>query len=550
MPTAYRAPLSEMKFALSVLDCASEMDEAILSEAAKFAETVLSPLNAPNDRQGAQFDAQSHQVTTANGMAAAYQAFCQNGWNGASCAPEFGGMGLSAVHSALVGEMWHASHMSFGLCPMLTQSAVELLMAVGSDAQKQVYLPKMISGEWTGTMCMTEPAAGSDIGEVAARAIAAGEHYRVSGTKIFITYGEHDLTENIIHIVLARLDGAPEGVKGLSLFIVPKIKADGAANAVQCLSIEEKMGIHASPTCVMEFDGAEGVLLGQKHGGIQAMFVMMNAARFAVGLQGLGQLRYAYQQAKDFAAERVQGGGKTIDQHPDIRRVLLSLQGHDLTLRLMAVLFAKAVDAGDEGRVALLTPLCKAQMTRIGFEGASEALQVFGGMGYVEETGIAQLVRDSRIAMIYEGTNGIQALDLSGRKLRMNQGKAVQALLGEMWQDLNALAQNDTADDGLQAQARLGLKALDGVDKAVVYQQQCLDSGEDRLVRAAQFAAEDCLQAMAGLVQCWLGLKALTHPEASAAHRVALQFFIHRSLPEVVMTSRRVLSAHDLADFA
>lgn len=549
----YSAPLNEMKFALETVYALDETALAVLEEASKFAAGVLSPINQPNDRQPAQHHS-DYSVTTPSGMKEAYQQFCENGWNGAGFSTEIGGMGLSRPMSALIAEMWHGAHMSFGLAPMLTQSAIEMLDQFGDDAQKGRYLSKMVSGEWTGTMCMTEPQAGSDIGLVRTKAVKdeSGEFYRLTGTKIYITFGEHDLTENIIHTVLARVDGAPEGVKGLSLFIVPKYFSDepgqqaGARNDVQCVSLEHKMGIHASPTCVMSFgekDGAIGYLLGEENRGIQTMFAMMNAARYAVGLQGLGVQRYALQLAEAYAAERVQGGGKTIDQHTDIQRSLQSLRGHDLSLRLLAVYYAQLMQEGDSTQAELLTPVLKAHLTDQAILNCSQAMQVFGGMGYIEETGIAQLLRDVRVATIYEGTNSIQGLDLLRRKLPVQDGEAIKTLLSAMWQTANDTANADSAIG--KTLAPLLLQAIELLDKTTIHQLQCLNDGTDETLRAAQLAANDYLRLLGLTLQGWLLLKNLPLMENHyTALLPRLQFFFQHDLAETSGLAERIMRSH------
>lgn len=416
--------------------------DAVLDEAARFATNVLAPLNAIGDRQGAHLQPDG-TVKTPDGFAQAYRQFVEMGWN-AACAPgEIGGQGLPAVVQVALGEMWHGANMSFGLCPMLTQGAIELLLRFGSDELRAAYLPHLVSGEWTGTMGMTEPQAGSDIGAVRTRAnLQEDGSYSITGTKIYITYGDHDFTPNIVHMVLAKLPGAPEGTKGLSVFLVPKILANGSRNGVRALSLEHKMGIHASPTAVLEFTEAKGWLVGTEHGGIQAMFAMMNAARLAVGVQALGVAAYAGQLATAYAWERVQGG-KPIAHHPDVTRMLLGIDAEVHSLRALAMYAARLMDLarahadGPTRQVAqqmadLLIPIVKAHITNRAFDVCSTALQVFGGMGYIEETGIAQCLRDVRIASIYEGTNGIQALDLAMRKAKVENGEILRALLAEI----------------------------------------------------------------------------------------------------------------------
>jgi len=427
-----------------------EMSSAILDEAAKLARNVLAPLNESGDRQGSVLES-GGKVKTPDGFSAAYQAYCENGWNGVPFDPEYGGMGLPWALSFAVQEMWQGANMAFGLCPMLTQATVEALHLYGTDEQKALYLEKLVSGQWTGTMNLTENHAGSDLGLIKAKAEKQEDgSYRLSGQKIFITYGDHDMAENIIHMVLARTPGAPEGIKGISMFLVPKFIPDeqgnpGAANDLAAIKLEEKLGIHASPTCVMQFGdqgGATAYLIGQEHQGIKYMFTMMNNARLGVGLQGVAIAERAYQHALAYARERAQGAPLTdknagpvpIIEHEDVRRMLLSMKALTTAGRALTYEAALALDRvkeGDEGAQALvdlLTPLVKAWCTDMAVEVASTGIQIHGGMGFIEETGAAQYYRDARILTIYEGTNGIQAMDLAFRKTLMNGGA-----LGKGW---------------------------------------------------------------------------------------------------------------------
>jgi alkylation response protein AidB-like acyl-CoA dehydrogenase len=465
----YQAPLDDMRFVLRELvdqdliarlpgseDATSEVAEAILEEAAKFAGGILSPLNRSGDVEGVRW--RDTQVSTAAGWKAAYAAFVAGGWNALACPREFGGQDLPRVLSALVEEMWNGANMSFTLCPMLTRGAIEAIDLRGSDHQKSTYLPKMVSGEWTGTMNLTEPQAGSDLAAVRTRAEPVGDgRYKLDGQKIFITYGEHDLTDNIVHMVLARTPGAPEGVKGISLFLVPKflVNSDGslgARNDVRCLSVEHKLGIHASPTCVLAYGqhgGALGELVGEENRGLEYMFIMMNAARFAVGLEGIGLSERAFQSALAFANDRVQGtvpgekGRVPIVRHPDVRRMLMLMKSQTEAMRALAAVVAVSLDAArlhpepaerqrHQAAADLLIPVVKGWCTETSVEIASLGLQVHGGMGFIEETGIAQQFRDARITPIYEGTTAIQANDLIGRKLARDGGRAAGALIGEM----------------------------------------------------------------------------------------------------------------------
>ncbi|MBC7858787.1 MAG: acyl-CoA dehydrogenase, partial [Burkholderiaceae bacterium] len=480
----YQAPLSDIGFLLKNVfnfdahaqRCGAESDTdialAIAEEAGKFARDRIDTISRGGDTQGARWH--DSQVTTAPGFKDAYAAFCEGGWAGLRFPEEFGGQGLSPVIATLVDEMWQAASLSFGLCPMLTNGAVEALLTAGSDALKETYLNKLVSGEWTGTMNLTEPGAGSDLAAVQTKAVPQADgSYRVFGQKIFITYGEHDYTDNIIHLVLARTPDAPKGVKGISLFVVPKfvVEADGtlgARNDARCASIEHKLGIHGSPTAVMLFgerDGAVGYLVGEENRGLEYMFIMMNEARFSVGLQGLSVSDRAYQHALEYARERVQGRavgedgsqGKAIIRHPDVRRLLLSMKSRNDAMRALAMYvamqkeLAHAVAAGPQAmaeaqsRMELLIPVLKGWFTETAQGVTSDALQVFGGAGFIEETGAAQYFRDARILTIYEGTTAIQANDLVGRKTVRDGGKAAFALLDEIEQDVRALAALDDA---------------------------------------------------------------------------------------------------------
>ena len=413
---------------------------SVLKEAAKLASAVLAPLNHTGDKAGAKLE--NGAVTTAPGFKEAYKQYCEGGWNAVPFDPEYGGQGLPWALAFCIQEMWQGANMSFGLCPLLNQGAVEAISLHGSDEQKQKYLPKLVAGEWTGTMNLTEPQAGSDLGLIRSKAEKQADGtYMISGQKIFITYGEHDMADNIVHLVLARTPDAPEDVKGISLFIVPKFMDDGTRNAVTCIGLEHKLGIHASPTCTMEFDGAKGFLIGQENMGLKYMFTMMNNARLSVGLQGVAIAERAYQKAQAYAQERMQGksfrtGERiVIAEHADVKRMLGTMKtkieaGRALTLEA-AVTLDQAV-SGDEAaqkKVELLTPIVKSSCTDMACEVTSIALQVFGGMGFIEETGIAQLYRDARILPIYEGTNGIQAADLAFRKIVHDEGKTALAYI-------------------------------------------------------------------------------------------------------------------------
>ena len=411
--------------------------DAILQEAGRFASEVLAPLNAVGDRHGTPF--KDGRITMPPGWKEAYRAWAAAGWNAVSAPEQWGGQALPHAINAACIEMWNSASMAFGIGPVLTMGAVEAFAAAGSEELKRIYLPKLVSGEWMGTMQLTEPQAGSEVGALRTRAERASDgSYRITGQKIFITYGEHELTDNIIHFVLARLPDAPAGNRGISLFLVPKflVNADGTLgqrNDVRAHSIEHKLGIHASPTCTMVYGdngGAVGYLIGEENRGLAVMFMMMNLARLAVGLQGVGIAERATQQALAYARERKQGraagatGSSAIIEHPDVKRMLMTMRAQTRAARSICYATAGAIDRGDDERASLLTPVAKAFSTDIGVEVASLGIQVHGGMGFIEETGAAQHLRDARIAAIYEGTNGIQALDLVTRKLPMSGGAA------------------------------------------------------------------------------------------------------------------------------
>ena len=465
----YTAPVEDMGFVLKEvveieklcketgLDSSTvDILDTVLDAAGKLAKEEIEPINKPGDNEGLKID-RSGKVTTEAGFKEAYQHFVEGGWGSLQFSPSYGGQGVPFVVAASVQEMWHAANMSWGLCPLLTQGAVEAITLNANEELKQRYLPKLISGEWSGTMNLTEGDAGTDVGSLKTRATPNGDHYLIRGQKIYITWGEHDMAENIIHLVLARLPDAPPGIKGISLFLVPKILVNndgtlGKPNDLKALSIEHKIGIHACPTCVMSYgeeSGAIGYLVGDENRGIQCMFTMMNNARLTVGLQGVSVSERAYQQALSFCNERVQGVAPGFNEpgpiirHPDVQRMLANMKSITQAARALTYAACAEVDYSlsslptealqeHERRLGLLTPIVKGWCTETAQEVASVSLQCHGGMGYVEETGIAQILRDARILPIYEGTNGIQAMDLVGRKIISDGGLGAKELIKEM----------------------------------------------------------------------------------------------------------------------
>jgi acyl-CoA dehydrogenase len=501
----YRAPINDMLLALNhgaglkaaveaghYGDFDADIAAAVLEEAGKFATDVLAPLNRVGDEHGIKLD--SGKVTTAPGWPDAYKRWTDGGWNAVSGPEAFGGQGLPLAINAACTEIWSASNVAFGLCPLLTLSAIEALDAHGSDALKKIYLEKLVTGEWTGTMQLTEPQAGSDVGALRTRAEKQADGtYRIKGTKIFITYGDHDMTDNIVHFVLARLPDAPAGTRGISLFLIPKfmVNADGSLgdrNDIYASGVEHKLGMHASPTCTMtmgDHGGAIGYLIGEENRGMQCMFTMMNQARLGVGLEGVGVADRAYQQALAYAQERKQGkavgrngdGSDAIIVHPDVKRMLLQMRSMTAAARSICYATAVALDVAVRAkdakvrteaaaRGALLTPIAKAFSTDIGNEVAYLGVQVHGGMGFIEETGAAQHYRDARITSIYEGTNGIQSIDLVTRKLAANGGTSVWALLAELDATIKQVeTSNDPAFGTTGAKLRDALGSLERASK-------------------------------------------------------------------------------------
>lgn len=498
---SYRAPVKDMLFCMKELaglaevaklpgfeDAGVETAQAVLEECARFNEGVVAPLNVEGDRNPSAW--KDGQVTTTPGFKEAFRQFAEGGWQGLQHPTDFGGQGLPKTIGAACIEMINSANLSFALCPLLTDGAIEALLTAGSPEQQRTYIPKMISGQWTGTMNLTEPQAGSDLALVRTRAEPQPDGtYKLFGTKIFITYGEHDMAENIVHLVLARVSGAPEGVKGISLFIVPKflVKPDGTLgerNDVHCVSIEHKLGIKASPTAVLQFGdhgGAVGYLVGQENRGLEYMFIMMNAARYAVGVQGIAVAERAYQQAAAYAKDRIQSrpvdgskpGSAPIIHHPDVRRMLMTMRAYTEGCRAMAITAAAAYDAAhahpdadvrkqNQAFYEFMVPLVKGYSTEMSLEVTSLGVQVHGGMGFIEETGAAQHYRDSRILPIYEGTTAIQANDLVGRKTARDGGQVAKAIAGQIEATETALARRDSVA------ARAVLKRLKAAREAFV----------------------------------------------------------------------------------
>jgi len=494
--SSYVAPLKDMRFVLNELaglgevaklpgyeEATPETVDAILEEASNFATEVLDPLNYSGDQEGSNW--KDGKVTTPKGFKEAYKQYTEAGWPALPFEAEYGGQGLPKLVATAVEEILTSSNMSFSLCPLLTQGAIHALILCGSDALKKTYLEKMIAGRWTGTMNLTEPQAGSDLALVRTRAVPKGDHYLITGQKIFITYGEHDLTENIVHLVLARTPEAPEGVKGISLFVVPKFlpKADGTPgerNKAKCASIEHKLGIHASPTAVMVFEDAIGYLVGEENKGLSYMFVMMNAARFSVGLEGVSIAERAFQRALAYAKDRLQGkdlvqGGKTVPiiRHPDVRRMLMLMKSQTEAARALAYVVAASMDVAlktkdkrHQAFVDLMIPVVKGWSTETGIDVASLGVQIHGGMGFIEETGAAQHLRDARITTIYEGTTGIQAGDLVGRKIAREGGATAKEWLAMLKKFDAELAQSKSPDiQALRASLAAGAKGVsDSID--------------------------------------------------------------------------------------
>jgi alkylation response protein AidB-like acyl-CoA dehydrogenase len=563
----YRAPVSDIAFALKHAaglkaamaeglygDLDEDMVDQVLEEAGRFAGEVIAPLNRVGDQFGTPF--KDGAVTTPPGWKEAYTTWAAAGWNGVAAPAEFGGQDLPHAVNAACIEMWNSGSMAFGIGPVLTMAAIDALASHGSDDLKSRYLGQLISGEWMGTMQLTEPQAGSDVGALRTKAERAADgSYRITGSKIFITYGEHDLTDNIIHFVLARLPDAPPSTKGVSLFIIPKFLPDGTRNDVRAHSVEHKLGINASPTCTMVYGdkgGAVGFLIGQEHKGMHCMFTMMNRTRLAVGLQGVAIAELATQQALAYARERKQGSGGTIIHYPDVKRMLLTMRALTGAARAICYATAVAIDrsqrgkteaarkAGDQ-RASLLTPVAKAFSTDIGIEVASLGVQVHGGMGFIEETGAAQHYRDARIAAIYEGTNGIQAIDLVTRKVPLEGGNAVRLYLGELRETVKAVQASNAPAFGETA-ARLG-EAIDSLER--VTQWLLAQKTSDTTLAGATPYLRLFGQAAGGCMLADQALAALRDGGDGAARIALTRFFAENIMVQAGSLERSITEGAD-----
>ena len=582
MPS-YKAPVDETLFLLNDVfhldrygnlpgfgDASADVVEAVLREAAKFSEEVLTPLNRVGDKEGCKRSADG-SVSTPAGFKEAFTHLVEGGWIGISAPAEFGGQDLPATLTVAVNEMFCSANMAFAMYPGLTQGAIAALLAHAAPELKTKYLPKMVAGQWTGTMNLTEPHCGTDLGLLRTKAVKQADgSYKITGTKIFISAGEHDLSDNIVHLVLARIEGAPAGTKGISLFVVPKMTVEddgslGASNGVSCGSIEEKMGIHANSTCVMNYDGATGWLVGEENRGLPAMFTMMNEARLGVGVQGLALSEVAYQNAAIYAKERLQGralsGAKYPDKpadpiivHPDVRRTLMTIRAFNEAGRALVLWTALKGDVArrsqdDKERqsaddfMGLLTPVVKGVLTDQGFANTVMAQQMFGGHGYIAEHGMEQFVRDARIAMIYEGANGIQALDLVGRKIGKDGGRALMAFLNE----IGGFIKEKSADDGMKPLvAPLGVSLGHLQQASMWFMQNAVAKPDNAGAGATDYMHMFGLVAL-GYMWCRIAEAVLAKPANGAApgmksKLVTARFFMERMLPETATHFARIQS--------
>lgn len=586
----YHAPLKDMRFVLNEIAGMDEISklpgyesathdvvEAVLTEAARLAGEVWAPTNKNGDRQMSKLGADG-RVATPDGFKDAYKQFAEGGWTGITCGEEYGGQGLPHALSMAVGEMWQAANLALSLCPLLSQAAIEAIDRLATDAEKKKYLPKMISGEWTGSMHLTEPQAGTDLAAIRTTAKQNGDHYLMKGQKIFITWGEHDFTPNIIHLVLARIDGLPEGNDGLGLFIVPKFLVNddgslGARNDVRAVSLEHKLGIHGSPTCVMMYGeqaGAVSYLIGKPGEGLKNMFIMMNNARLGVGQQGVALGEAAYQHALAYAKDRLQGmrlGDKSgkrvaIIEHPDVRRMLLTMKANTECSRALAYYAAGMIDraghaasdadkAAAQSRLDLLVPLVKAWSTDLAVDTASTGLQIHGGMGFIEETGAAQYYRDSRILPIYEGTNGIQANDLVFRKVLRDGGAEAQKFMTEIKDFAKTLAQKPSDDlDSIQTALQKSVAALEETTAWML--QNAKSNTETMAASAVPYLRQFSLVA-GGYMAARMALSAhaALHGGADAtfynAKLITARFFAEALLPQVHGLSSPIMGGHKTA---
>jgi alkylation response protein AidB-like acyl-CoA dehydrogenase len=587
MPS-YKAPIEDVKFILQDVlgidrynnlagfaEASPDVVDAILQEGAKLCEEVIAPLNLPGDQEGCRRNPDG-SVTTPKGFKDAYKAYAAGGWMGLSAPAEYGGQDLPHTINTVMQEFISSANLAFGMYPGLTQGAIAALLVHGTPEQKTRYLPKMIEGAWTGTMNLTEPHCGTDLGLLKTKAVPNGDgSYAITGTKIFISAGEHDLAENIVHLVIARIEGAPAGTKGISLFVVPKMLVNddgslGERNAVSCGSLEHKMGIHGNATCVMNYDAAKGWLVGQENRGLNAMFVMMNEARLAVGVQGLAQSEVAYQNAAAYAKDRLQGRALTgaaapdkpadpIIVHPDVRRNLLMIRAFNEAGRALALWAALSSDVAHrsedpaerqaaDDRLGLLTPVVKGVLTDLGFENAVRAQQVLGGHGYIADWGMEQFVRDARIAMIYEGANGIQAMDLVGRKLPKDGGRALMAFMGEV----EAFCRENGADEAMKPYLEPLAKGLEQLQGSTMWFMQNAMAKPDN---AGSGATEYLhLMGLVALGYMWAKMAKAALAKKSEGDGVAARmdaklvtgrFFMERMMPEAGALARRIKAGSD-----